>query len=51
MMLDMFAGTGTTLRVAERLQRNSIGIELNGEYCTIADGRTNGVQVTMAELL
>lgn len=38
-VLDPFAGSGTTLLVAERLGRNSIGIELNDEYITIAEER------------
>lgn len=46
-VLDPFAGSGTTLRVAERLQRNSIGIDLNGDYLTIQARRTNGVQVEL----
>ena len=46
-VLDMFAGSGTTLRVAERLQRNSIGIDLNGDYLKIQERRTNGVQVEL----
>ena len=36
-VLDPFAGSGTTLRVAVELGRNAIGIELNPEYADIAD--------------
>lgn len=32
-VLDPFAGAGTTLYVAEQLERNSIGIEINPVYC------------------
>lgn len=38
-VLDPFAGSGTTLLVAQRLGRNSIGIELNPDYCEIAKRR------------
>jgi site-specific DNA-methyltransferase (adenine-specific)/site-specific DNA-methyltransferase (cytosine-N4-specific) len=31
-VLDPFAGSGTTLRVAQGLRRNSIGIEIVPEY-------------------
>jgi site-specific DNA-methyltransferase (adenine-specific)/site-specific DNA-methyltransferase (cytosine-N4-specific) len=31
-VLDPFMGSGTTLRVAERLRRNSIGIDIGPEY-------------------
>lgn len=44
-VLDPFAGTGTTLRVAERLQRVGVGIELNEHYHDIIERRTNGVQL------
>jgi len=32
-VLDPFAGSGTTLRVAQKMGRNSIGIEIIPEYC------------------
>ena len=38
-VLDPFAGAGTTLLVAEKLGRHSIGIELNPEYVEIAEKR------------
>lgn len=38
-VLDMFAGSGTTLVVAKKLSRDFIGIELNPEYVEIAKRR------------
>ena len=38
-VLDPFAGAGTTLLVAAQLGRRGIGIELNPEYCKMAEGR------------
>ena len=38
-VLDPFAGSGTTLAVAERLGRNGIGIEANPDYIKIAEAR------------
>jgi DNA modification methylase len=35
-VLDVFAGAGTTLLVADRLQRNAIGVELNTAYTEMA---------------
>ncbi len=38
-VLDPFCGSGTTLRVAKALSRDSVGIELNEEYCRMAERR------------
>ena len=40
-VLDPFMGAGTTAVVAKKNNRNSIGIELNSEYITIAENRIN----------
>jgi len=34
-VLDPFLGSGTTIKVAKELQRNSIGIEINAQYLPI----------------
>jgi site-specific DNA-methyltransferase (adenine-specific) len=38
-VLDPFMGSGTTGKVAQQLNRNFIGIELDPEYCKIAEAR------------
>jgi hypothetical protein len=38
-VLDPFLGSGTTALVADRLGRDAIGIELNGEYARMAEAR------------
>ena len=38
-VLDPFAGAGTTGLVADRLNRNFIGLELNPKYVTLARRR------------
>jgi site-specific DNA-methyltransferase (adenine-specific) len=35
-VLDPFMGSGTTLRVASRLNRHSVGVEVLPEYCDLA---------------
>lgn len=46
-VLDPFVGSGTTLLVAEDLERNSIGIELNPEYCNLIERRMAGVEINL----
>lgn len=38
-VLDCFLGSGTTAVACEKLNRNWIGIEINSEYCKIAEQR------------
>ncbi len=46
-VLDSFAGSGTTLAVAEALGRDSIGIEINPEYRKLIAKRMSGVTPAM----
>jgi len=39
LILDCFAGSGTTLKAAKQLKRDYIGIEISAEYVTIAEKR------------
>jgi DNA modification methylase len=48
-VLDPFAGAGTTFYISEQLGRNSIGIELNPEYCEIIRRRMNSVEPSLFE--
>ena len=50
-VLDPFAGSGTTLAVAQALGRQSIGLDLNPEYLEIAKryiNRADGITLPMA---
>jgi DNA modification methylase len=48
-VLDPFAGSGTTLWVAEHYGRDSIGIELSPEYCELIYKRMSNRQTTLFE--
>jgi len=47
-VLDPFAGSGTTLLVAERLGREGVGIEINPEYVEMAKRRLSKMQLSMS---
>ena len=49
-VLDPFAGSGTTLHVAEHYGRDSIGIELNPEYVKLIEKRMDNFQQTIFSL-
>ncbi len=48
-VLDPFAGAGTTLTVAKRLKRNSIGIEIKSEYFELMEKKLNPVELVLFE--
>lgn len=48
-VLDPFAGSGTTLRVAQKLNRNSFGIEIMTEYVEIAQSQITEKQWLLFE--
>jgi DNA modification methylase len=49
-VLDIFAGSGTTGLVAERLQRDAILIELNPDYAAMAERRIKGDSPILASV-
>jgi site-specific DNA-methyltransferase (adenine-specific)/site-specific DNA-methyltransferase (cytosine-N4-specific) len=48
-VLDPFAGSGTTLVVANRLKRNSIGIEIMPEYVEMIKSQVQPVELFLLE--
>ena len=48
-VLDIFAGSGTTLAVAEKLGRKWIGIELNPHYCELIRRRVEKTLLPLFE--
>ena len=49
-ILDVFAGSGTTLVAARGLDRKSIGIEKNEEYCRLIIDRLEGRIIAEADI-
>lgn len=49
MVLDPFMGSGTTLIVANRMCRNSIGIDVVPEYCEMVKKQLKPVQLSLFE--
>ena len=47
-VLDPFCGSGTTVRVANRLRRRAVGLDLSAEYFKLALDRTTNVQTEFA---
>jgi DNA modification methylase len=45
LVLDPFAGSGTTLTVAKKLKRDWVGFELSPEYARQATARVEGVKI------
>lgn len=48
-VLDPFMGSGTTLSVANRMKRNSIGIEIVPEYYEMVKNQSNPVELYLFE--
>lgn len=47
-ILDPFAGSGTTLAVAQKLGRRAIGLDLNPDYLELAKRRLEAIPLPMA---
>lgn len=43
LVVDPFAGSGTTLRVCQQLNRSCVGIELNSDYVKMIENRLNEI--------
>ena len=48
-VLDPFMGSGTTLIIANRLKRNSIGIEIKSEYCEMVRSQLMPTELYLIE--
>lgn len=46
-VIDLFAGSGSTLIAAEQMERNSIGIEIDPKYCKVIKERMDNMQQTI----
>ena len=50
-VIDPFFGSGTTGRVAQKLNRHYIGIELNSQYVEICERRNSNIQMSLFGLI
>ena len=48
-VLDPFSGSGTTVNVAKRMNRNSVGIEILPEYYELANAELRNTQLKLLE--
>ncbi|MBZ4194075.1 MAG: site-specific DNA-methyltransferase, partial [Candidatus Contendobacter sp.] len=48
-VLDPFMGSGTTLIVANRMKRNSIGIDIVADYCEAVRKQLNPIELSLFE--
>ena len=48
-VLDPFMGSGTTIKVAQRMRRNSIGIDIMEDYCIMAKKNIQSKQLFLFE--
>ena len=48
-MLDPFVGSGTTCEVAQKLHRNSVGIDILPQYVELAQKKVSPVEVILLE--
>lgn len=51
LVLDPFAGTGTTLAVCQKLNRNYIGFEINPELVSICKNRLSEIKMEQEDML
>jgi len=51
LILDTYIGSGTTMRACLELKRNFIGIEINPEYCEIAEERLKNTPKKLDEII
>ena len=49
LVLDPFVGSGTTCAVAQKLRRNSVGVELKQEYCELAESEVRSSDLLLME--
>jgi len=50
-ILDPMAGSGTTLKMAKKNNRNYIGIEISEEYCKIAEARLQALREEINKMI